>query len=323
MATDAGRSNDLRTDKREGANSAGGLVQEELRWKQRWSLRLAVRYDNLRYISEDHIHPALNAGKNFTHWTPKGSLAYGFDHHTVFAALGGGVESPAFNEIDPPPSFDTLTSLNPFLEAMRSTTYELGTGGEVSGAWTGRRLDYEAALYQIDIANDIVPFDGGAYFFTAGKSRRRGFELGLDWQAMDALSLDVALTLSDNQYITYRNDLGDFGGNDVPGLPKVVFNGEARYSLPAGVTLGLSLERVGDYFADDANTARAAAHALVGATAAYQRKTRLGTLRAFLAGENLTDERYVASLFINGVNGEFYEPGLPRSWSAGLTLRWQ
>jgi len=35
------------------------------------------------------------------------------------------------------------------------------------------------------------------------------------------------------------------------------------------------------------------------------------------------DERHVASVFINGVNGEYFEPGLPRNWSGGVTLRWR
>jgi len=36
-----------------------------------------------------------------------------------------------------------------------------------------------------------------------------------------------------------------------------------------------------------------------------------------------TAERYVAPVFINGLGGQFYEPGQPRNWSAGLTLRWR
>lgn len=37
--------------------------------------------------------------------------------------------------------------------------------------------------------------------------------------------------------------------------------------------------------------------------------------------ENLLDARYVASVFINGVNGRFYEPGLERNFLVGLSLR--
>jgi len=45
-----------------------------------------------------------------------------------------------------------------------------------------------------------------------------------------------------------------------------------------------------------------------------------GSLRAFVAADNVTDQDYVASVFINGIDGRYYEPGLPRNVSAGLTL---
>jgi hypothetical protein len=38
-------------------------------------------------------------------------------------------------------------------------------------------------------------------------------------------------------------------------------------------------------------------------------------------GENLSDESYTASVFINGTGGRFYEPGLPQNFSFGASLR--
>ncbi len=132
LTPDGGRGDVLVADKREAATSAGGFVEQELRWCARWSARLALRDDHLRYIAEDHTNPTLDAARSFAHWTPEGSLSYRGDNHTLYAALGGGVEAPAFNEIDPPPPFDTLTAVNPFLEPMRSTTYEIGAKGSVA-----------------------------------------------------------------------------------------------------------------------------------------------------------------------------------------------
>ena len=324
---DGSRGTGLAANKREGANSAGVFLQQELTWRNRWSLRLAARYDNVRYISEDFIDPRFDAEKTFARWTPKGSLSYAFDRHTLYAALGGGVEAPAFNEIDPPPPFDTLTSLNPFLDAMYSTTLELGLKGDWT-PWTGSgSMAYDLALYQIEVRNDIVPFNGGAYFYTAGKSRRRGFELGLDWATTPTLSLSGALTLSDNEYLVYQNLVGDFRGRDVPGLPRVAMGMGARWRPADGLSLGVSASSVGEYFADDANTVEAPAYTLLGASVAYERALGPGKLRAFLDGDNLTDEHYVGSVFINpllDINGrpQAFEPGLPRAWSAGLTMRW-
>lgn len=329
------RGPDLVANKREGANSAGGFVEEELLWKERWSARVAARYDAIRYVSEDHMDASLNARKVFSRWTPKASLAFLAGRHTTYVALGGGIEAPAFNEIDPPAPFDTTTSFNPFLEAMHSTTYEVGARGELGGGRPASgdsagggptrlgRVHYDAALYWIVVENDIIPFDGGAYFFTAGESRRRGVEVGLDWSAARWLLLRGAGTFSQNEYVEYANDIGDFSGYEVAGLPNRTLAGAARVTSARGPWLEVALEDVGEYFADDANTARVAPYTILNATVGYARALGERTLRAFVSGNNLADRRHVASVFINGINGEYYEPGLPRNWSVGLTLGWR
>jgi len=317
------RSTTIFANKREGANSAGAFLEAELTWNEQWSARAAVRYDNLYYISEDFIDPSLDASKRFTKVTPKGSVSWRNDRHTIYAALGGGVEAPAFNEIDPPPQF-AGTSLNPLLEPVESRAYELGARG-AAGVPGGGTLRYDAAVYQIDVRNDLVPFDGGAYFLTAGKSRRRGFELGLDWLPVTAVTIGGTLTLTDNTYLEYPGDLGDFSNRDIAGLPKTVGSAHAGWTSPWGLGAEVGVESIGSYFADDENTPEAEADAvtLVNATARWKHDFGNHSLSAFVAGTNLTDEVYVASVFINGVRKEFFEPGLPRSVSAGAQIAWR
>ena len=320
---DGSRSTTVRANKREGASSAGGFVEEQLDFNERWSARAAVRYDNLWYIADDYTDPTLDATKRFTRFTPKGSLSWHSEEHTIYAALGGGVEAPAFNEIDPPVPYDTITAFNPFLEAMRSTSYELGAKGTLLSHGIPGRMGYDFAVYQIDVKNDIVPWGGGAYFYTAGKSRRRGVELGLDWAPIERTLISVATTLSDNKYLEYRNDLGTYDGNKIAGLPRTVVSGSVRHTLVSGISGEVSAEHVGKYFANDANSAEAPAYTLLGATLGVSRAMGNGSVRFFVAGNNLTDEHHVASVFINGTADEYFEPGLPRSWTAGATVRWK
>jgi iron complex outermembrane receptor protein len=139
---------------------------------------------------------------------------------------------------------------------MLSTTYEVGAKGtlvkEVGGLG---RVGYDVALYWIDVTNDIVPFDGGAFFFTAGKSQRRGWELGLDWTPVTPLTVRGALTVSNNEYVEYENDLGDFNGNEVAGLPSSFADAEVRWRPLPGFSVAGRWKHVDDYFVDDANTA--------------------------------------------------------------------
>jgi iron complex outermembrane receptor protein len=131
------------------------------------------------------------------------------------------------------------------------------------------------------------------------------------------------VTVSDNKYVEYANELGDFSGNQVSGLPRATVSVKARYQGPAGVSAEVRVESVGACYADDANTARAPAYAIVGATLGYGGAVGEGSLRAFVGGDNLADRHHVSSVFINGTGGRFFEPGMPRNWSAGLTLRWR
>jgi iron complex outermembrane receptor protein len=171
-----------------------------------------------------------------------------------------------------------------------------------------------------------VSWNGGAYFLTAGKSRRKGVEVGLDWRLIDVLTLASAVTYSNNEYIDYENDLsaltpdGNFNGNEVAGLPAVFLDGEARWRPLPGLSLAGTVRFVDDYFADDANTARAPSYSLIGALVEYTRPMPFGNFRLFVAGENLADEDHVASVFINGVSDQYFEPGLPRNVSMGISV---
>lgn len=324
LLPDGTRSTTVRANKREAANSAGGFVQQAFTFDDRWSIQGALRYDNLWYVSEDFTAPQLDAQKRFTRFTPKVSVSLYSGDHTVFAALGGGVEAPAFNEIDPPPPFDVTTSFNPFLEAMHSRTYELGARGSITNAWGAWR--YDAAIYQIDTDNDIVPFAGGAYFFTAGKSRRQGVEAGVNWRVNDRLALRGSGNLSKNEYVDYVNDLGDFGGKEMPGLPQASWTAGARLTLPKGLGLDVSTEGMTKVFADDANTAETFGYGLVNASIDYTMRSGGFGLRAFVSGRNLLDKDHIASVFINPISDtptgplRYLEPGLPREFNAGLTV---
>lgn len=322
------KTNTITDNKREGANSAGIFAQESFA-SGPWTAQVAARYDNLWYLSNDNFDSTLTATKRFTRVTPKATVSYRLENHTAYAALGGGVESPAFNEIDPPSTVTAHTPFNPFLEPMVSTTYELGMRGQCTGGWT-----YDVALYWIDVKNDIIPYGDGRYFFTAGKSRRRGAELALDWNPIHALTVGGTVTASNNEYVEYARTVangaspssaGVFDGNDIAGLPALVFGGHASYRCLGGVVTDVTLNGNGKYFADDANTLNVMGFGVLNASMAYEHTMGDHSVRLFVSGNNLIDKEYPASAFINPLYAsgqpQVFEPGLPRNFNAGLTLR--
>ena len=343
LTTAGERGTTIRDNKREGASNFGAYVQDEVALGK-VSLSAGARYDQIRYIFRSFITPKLNAQQAFTRVTPKLGLLYRLTPtHTFYANLGGGVEAPAGNETDPAGTFgtDTITGINPLLEPIRSTTVEAGTKQVMYRGEQGlRSLSYDLAFYQTEVTNEIVPYRGGRFYFTAGKARRRGAELGLSADVQGGLSLQAALTLSDNKYVEYQVDsvhyntaragvFADYSGHKVVGVPGTMATFAATWRPAAlkGLGLNLTAQRMGEYFADDANVVTVPAYTVTSATFSYDqpilRRGGFG-VRGFLAIQNLSDASYVASAFLNPdyVNNVpvAFEPGLPRNVTVSFTI---
>ncbi len=327
------RGDSLRTNKREGAGTYGTFAQASVDPFENSTLVVGGRYDWQDYRSE--VFPA-GAKRTHTverltmaHFTPRLALMIRLSPlRTLYASLSGGVEAPAFNEVDPPPGVGA-TELNPLLKPMAATTYELGfkgieffEGGVLAGS-----VSYSFAAYLINVKNEIVPFDGGSWFFSAGSSTRTGGECGLEIDLRNGLSLRAALTVLDAEYKAYRNELGDFAGKEVPGIPRLNAQARLRYRM-GGFSVELSAEHVDRSFADDANAINIPSSTVLNSAATYG--FRLGPTRTHLVlgVQNLTDEKYIASAFINptrkNIGGimvpAYIEAGLPRNAYFGVEV---
>jgi iron complex outermembrane recepter protein len=335
------RGTTLSDNKREGANNFGFFLQEILSFGK-LDLTLGGRYDNITYYSDSFINPTLNADRSFEKVTPKVGVLYRLSSdHSVYANLGGGVEVPAGNETDAVPPANAVTSLNPLLDPIRSTTFEVGTKQlKTFASGVLRSLEYDIALYRTNVTNEIVPYNGGRFYFTAAEAERMGAEVGLRVSSAGGFSVNTAWTFSDNRYRDYVVDsmhynrpgqLADYSDNKIVGIPDAFFTVNVGYVPTFVSALGLDFEvqRVGKYFSDDANVVEIPAYTLLNGTVALRRPVRLGgglEARGFVRAENLGDQKYVASAFLNPdrVAGQpaTFEPGLPRHAVLGVSLGW-
>lgn len=338
LTADGNRAKDLRNNKREGANNVGVFVQEELSIGDRWSLNLGLRYDGISYYYDDYIDPSLDDQKSFQGVTPKVGVNYRITRSaSIYASVGGGVEAPAGNETDPAGTFgqDTVTALNPLLDPIRSTTFEVGTK-QISELGTAL-LTWNLALYTTGVRNEIVPYRGGRFYFTAGRVRRYGAELGARLTA-GGFSTETALTLGRHQYSEYVVDsvhygraghTADYSGNRVVGVPDVTYATNVSYAFRQlrDAKLQVGIQGMSSYYADDANAVTVDAFRTVSATVALGRGLPLGGgvgFHGFLTVNNLLDTKYIGSAFLNpdvvgGVPVAF-EPGAPRSVTVGFSV---
>ncbi len=344
LTPDGNRGTEVRDNKREGANNLGFFLQGELELGERWSVAAGGRYDRVTYYYESRINPRLNDSRAFERVTPKIGLNFRIGPtHSLYANVGGGVEVPAGNETDPASTFgqDTVTALNPLLDPIVSRTYEIGAKHFIlPAAGPLSDVSYDFALYHIRVTNDIVPYRGGRFYFTAGRTDRTGAELGLTARTRPGVFLTTALTWSRNRYGEYVVDsvhygrpgqTADYSGNRMIGVPDWIYH-VALGAAPSGwggLRFQVAVTGGSSYFVDDANRVSVPGYGIFSATAALDEPVRIGALalRGYVSVNNLFDRRYIGSAFLNPdvVNGEpvAFEPGLPRNFTVGAAVGWR
>lgn len=349
------RGSTLRNNKREGARNLGYFVQNESKLTKKLSVTLGLRLDAVTYYNEnyavnvpgsDTVNTQLGLQhKTFSSVIPKAGVSYLLtDEHTIYASFGGGIEVPAGNETDPSNvnGDDAHYVINPLLDPVKSTTFELGTKHNAVYAEDNfvKYLYYDVALYWIQVKNDLIPYRDGVFYFTAGETRRRGIEFAGNTAVAYGISAKASLTYSDNKYVKYQVDSinasfpgGNYKNNKVAGLPDVYYGASVRYTARPFVNafIELGVQGLGKYFADDANTMTVSPYKIFNLSAGLAEPMKLGrgvTLKIFGGVNNLLDRKYASSSFINplkesGTNLPMYlEPGLPRNFYASLVLGW-
>ncbi|MBS1561993.1 MAG: TonB-dependent receptor [Bacteroidetes bacterium] len=338
-----GRGTQLRDNKKEGANNFGLFVQDELMFNT-VSVLLGLRYDDITYSAQNFINPSIDQVKHFTQLTPKLGLAWRIEPSTtLYANLGGGIEVPAFNEIDPPAAGgqDTVYSINPLLDPIRTTTYELGLKGIVSYEdQTISTLSYDVAAFYINVRNDIIPYRDGRFYMTAGSTHRLGGELGGTLATSFGLSVRGMLTYMQSEYDSYTIDSGfvdpalagktaSYAGNEQPGVPSIWYSLQVRYDIPnvKGLYALTELRSVGTYYANDANTIVVDPYTVLDAAlGAEVTIAQALLLQGSVRMNNIAGTQYMASAWINpdSTSGgvPYIESGIPRNFVVNIGLKW-
>jgi len=338
------RGDELRDNKREGANTFGAFVQDEILFNDKLSVIAGVRYDNITYYSESFISSGYGLQKrSFERLTPKVGITYRLSStHSLYANFGGGIEVPAGNETDPSGTYgqDLVYLINPLLEPIISTTYEIGTKHIVAFENNNllKNISYDLALYFIDIKNDIIPYRGGRFYFTAGKTNRVGVELGTSIQFNHGLSFNGSFTYSKNKYHNYQIDsvhygkpgrIANYEDNNVAGIPDIFYYAGLTYQPRElnGTFISVSMNGIGKYFVDDANTLSVPSFNVINASVGLNKPVKLiGDLSftGFITINNIFDLKYASSAFINPdiVNNEavYLEPGMPRNFTLSISF---
>ena len=311
----------VRLEQRERVSSVGPYLRDEIRLGERVLATAAVRADFVRFEVTDRLiagtDPDDSGERTLRAVSPMvGLVARVAPLHAVHATVSTAFETPTATELANQP--DGSAGINRELKPQYATTYEVGVKGIALS-----RLRYDIALFATSVRDELIPFEivnggGRRYFRNAGRTDRRGGEIGLGASA-GPLDLGAAYSYSDFTFERYVVDGVDHSGNRIPGIPiqqmqaHLTWSHRGSFATVEGVAAG-------GVFVDDANAGRSAGSEVMNVRAGTRLALGRGGIAPYVGVQNLFDRRYAGSVVVNAAQGKYFEPAPGRSIYAGLAL---
>ena len=192
--------------------SIGAWLENQTQWRPWFRSVAGVRVDHFRFDVASSIE-ANSGSRNATLYSPKLSLVFGPWAKTEFCVTGGlGFHSNDARGTVARVAAKSGDPVDPVTPLARSKGAELGLRSEIVPG-----LSSSLALWQLDLASELL-FVGDAGETEASRpSRRRGIELNNHWRPMPWLYVDADLAFSRSRF---RD--ADPAGDRVPGAVATV-----------------------------------------------------------------------------------------------------
>jgi iron complex outermembrane receptor protein len=247
---------------------------------------------------------------------------------SAHASLSRGFSPPTRGEIS------SAGVLNLGLRPEDGTNIEAG----VRGSAFDNRLNFDVTGYIFTLTNIIISRRNAAdqnIFENAGGARQNGVESTLSYTLTDendpVFNLSrvwVNYAFQDYKFSDYviRNDRAgteqNFSGNRLPGVSPHTITGGIDVALKMGFYGNITVFYFDRRFITNANDVSEAGYNLINGKVGY--KQRFGDFTVDVNGgfENMANSLYSSNLRINGFGGRFFDPGAPRNFFGGVSLRW-
>lgn len=306
---------------RERVTSVGPFVRDELKLGARLRLVAGLRGDWVRFDVRDRLvdggNPDDSGDRTLRRLSPMvGTVLRVGLAQAVYANVSTAFETPAASELTTQP--DGRGGLNADLRPQLATTYELGLKGDLSHS-----LRYDVALFDTRVRDELIQFDvsgvpGRAYYRNAGRTSRRGAELGLG-VVRGSLELSLAHAWSRFRFARYDVDGVSYAGKTIPGVPVQLTQAALTWRWGAMYLSadGRASTRIA---ADDANSKQVPGSVVLNLRAGGSMAAGGLVLTPMVGLENAFDRRYAGSVVVNAGGGKYYEPAPGRTLYTGITL---
>ncbi|MHC6224041.1 TonB-dependent receptor family protein [Pseudomonas sp. X10] len=315
---------ELRRDEIDTATSLDPYVQAH--WElDRWTFDAGLRHSSMEMEVDDHYlsNGDASGSKKYQRTSPTLAVMYAFtpDLHG-YASAGKAFETPTQAEMAYAPG--VTETFNFGLKPATSIQYEVGLKARPT-----EQSRLNVAVFEIHTEDEIVVAgsnSGRTSYTNAGKTLRRGLEVGLQHQLAADWELNLAYTHLD---ATYRDDVTQGSsqiekGNRLPGVPKDSLFGELVWRPVEGLSTALEGQYRSQVYVEDSNDQKAApAYTVFNWRARMEQQLDRFTVYEMVRVDNLLDRQYVGSVIVGDGNGRYYEAAPGRSWYAGAGVEYR
>ena len=320
FANNQGALGEMTTNQDEDVSTSAIYIEDVWNITGNLALTLGARYDEVDYEVADRTGSGGSGQADFTQFSPMAGLLWSLGPGLkLYGNISRSFDPPTTTELANP---EAPTGFNQQLDPQTATNYELGMKGLLVA-----RARYELALFHIDVKDAIVAFElagsGQSFFENAGRSTHRGLEAALSMELLPGLTGSATYTWSDFTFDEFSGVDGEvFNGNQIPGIPKHLFNLGLAWSHSSGFYSGWDLLYAGKFYADNANQVETGDYLVSNLRAGYRRVGEHWEISPFVGVNNLFDEKYIGNVRLNASFGRYYEPAPERNVYVGVLIRY-
>ncbi|MCI0433054.1 MAG: TonB-dependent receptor [Gemmatimonadetes bacterium] len=310
-------------------STIGPFAQVSFRASERVDLVAGARYDAVKFATDDmHLSDGGDdsGDRTLSALSPMAGISWAIRPRLrLYGNVATAFQTPTTTElINSPPATGQPCcpgGFNVALDPQKARSMELGARGDI-----GDGITIDAAFYHMNVQNTIVPFqvpdgEGREFFRNAGESRHRGVEVAA-LVPIGRHAATLAWTFNDFVFLDDGVESIDHEGNRLPGIPRHHLFAGLRLFPRDEVRIDLEADHTGEYFSNDANEESSVnpAATVLDARLYWTRRFRQWRIAPFIAINNITDERYNASVVVNAVGRRYFEPAPGRNLHLGLSI---
>ncbi|MGG2035266.1 TonB-dependent receptor [Pseudomonas paraeruginosa] len=316
----------LRRDEVDTATSLDPYLQAS--WAiDAWTLQAGVRHSTMKMEVDDHYlsNGDASGSRRYRKNTPSFSVMYAFtpDLHGYLSA-GKGFETPTQAEMAyAPVAANSPDVFNFGLKPATSSQYEAGLKARL---WGNTRVN--AAIFQIRTEDEIVvasSLGGRTSYQNAGKTLRRGFELGLESELGEHWNANLAYTRLSATYDSLSRPAArpSAKASTCRACRKAACSAN-WYGSPRRASAWAGRHVPQQVYVEDSNSEKAApSYAVFNWRTRFEQRLGAWTFHQLVRLDNLFDRQYVGSVIVGDGNRRYYEAAPGLSWYAGAGVEYQ